>query len=186
MGALADPGRRNARTGLAFAGLAAAMVGLGYASVPLYRMFCEATGFNGTTRRAAVADAPGPVGKMIRVRFDANVSPKLKWRFAPEQFVQRVGVGARQMEFFTATNLSDKPLTGTATFNVTPSQAGQYFVKIQCFCFTEQTLKPGETARMPVIFYVDPGLLKDPDAADIDEITLSYTFFPVDPAKTAG
>jgi len=177
---------RNARTGLYAAALAASMVGLGFASVPLYRMFCEATGLNGTTQRAEQAHAPGSVGKMVRVRFDANVSPKLGWRFRPEEPVQRVAVGARDMAFFTATNETDHPITGTATFNVTPNQAGQYFVKIQCFCFTEQTLKPGETVRMPVTFYVDPAMLKDADAVDIDEITLSYTFFPVDPAKAAG
>ena len=177
---------RNARTGMIFAGMAAAMVGLGYASVPLYRMFCQATGLNGTVRTDQQAQAPGSVGRLVNVRFDANVSPKLGWRFKPEEPVQRVAVGARDMAFFTATNLSDKPITGTATFNVTPNQAGQYFVKVQCFCFTEQTLKPGETVRMPVTFYVDPAMLKDPDADTISEITLSYTFFPVDQPKSSG
>ncbi len=177
---------RNARTGLMFAALVAAMVGLAYASVPFYRFFCQATGFNGTTRRAEQAVAPGATGKLVNVRFDANVSPKLKWLFRPEVAVRRIGVGARQMAFFTATNLSDKPITGTAAFNVTPDQAGQYFVKIQCFCFTRQTLKPHETVRMPVTFYVDPAMLKDHDADAISEITLSYTFFPVDPAEAAG
>ena len=178
---------RNSRTGLIFALLAASMTGLGYASAPLYRAFCQATGFNGTTQRNELATAPGAVvGKLISVRFDANVSPKLPWKFAPEKDTETVAVGARQLTYFEATNTSAKPLTGTATFNVTPGQAGAYFTKIQCFCFTDQTLQPGETMRMPVVFYVDPKLLDNPDTRDIDEITLSYTFFPVDSAKAGG
>ncbi|RYE76915.1 MAG: cytochrome c oxidase assembly protein [Oxalobacteraceae bacterium] len=169
---------RNRRIGMLAALLVAAMVGLGFASAPLYRIFCQATGFNGTTQRGALAaDTSMPAGKLMNVRFDGNVQPNVPWVFRPERAVERVAVGARNMAFFTATNLSDKPITGKATFNVTPSQAGQYFTKIQCFCFTEQTLKPGETVRMPVIYQVDPKLLDDPDASDIDEITLSYTFY---------
>jgi cytochrome c oxidase assembly protein subunit 11 len=178
---------RNTRTGLLFAALAASMVGLGFASVPLYRIFCQATGFDGTTRRALETDVPNaPVGRIISVRFDGNVSPHLPWRFGPEQPTQRVAIGARQMAFFNATNTSDRPITGTAVFNVTPSQVGQYFNKVQCFCFTEQTLKPGETVRMPVVFFVDPRMLDDADAATVSEITLSYTFYPVDSAGAAG
>jgi len=161
------------------------MTGLAWASVPLYRMFCQVTGLNGTTQRGQAA--PGAVaGRQVRVDFDANVSPKLRWTFRPENPSDTVAVGARDMAFFTATNRSDKPVTGTATFNVTPAQVGKYFTKIQCFCFTQQTLKPGETARMPVIFYVDPKMLDDPDAADVQTITLSYTFYPVDSGETAG
>lgn len=161
------------------AAVAFAMLGLGYAAVPLYRMFCQATGFGGTTMRSETGLAPGAViGKLINVRFDANVSPTLPWRFAPEKNIARVAIGARNMAFFTATNLSDKPITGTASFNVTPELAGGYFTKIQCFCFTSQTLKPGETIRMPVIYYVDPAILKDKEAGKFNEITLSYTFFP--------
>ena len=177
---------RNRRVGAMAGLLVAAMVALGFASVPLYRLFCQVTGFGGTTQMKVGGTAPGAVGKLINVRFDGNVSPDLPWIFKPEKHVERIAVGARDMAFFTATNGSDYPITGTATFNVTPTQAGQYFTKIQCFCFTEQTLKPGETVRMPVIFYVDPAILKDPDASDISEITLSYTFFPVDSAKTGG
>jgi cytochrome c oxidase assembly protein subunit 11 len=178
---------RNRRVGLMAALLGLAMVGLGFASVPLYRLFCQVTGFAGTTQRADGAAAPGAVaGKIINVRFDANVAPSMPWKFEPEHHVQRIAVGARDMEFFNATNLSDKPVKGTATFNVTPSQAGQYFTKIQCFCFTEQTLQPGETMRMPVIFYVDPKLITDPNTSDISEITLSYTFFPVDSPVDSG
>ena len=176
--------QRNSRVAAFAALVALAMVGLAFASVPLYRMFCQATGFAGTTQRAVGAQAPGAVvGKIVSVRFDANTVPALPWRFEPEQVTERVAVGAREMAFYTAENLSDRPVTGRATFNVTPSQAGQYFTKIQCFCFTEQTLKPGEEVRMPVVFYVDPKILDDPDANDISEITLSYTFYPVDPSK---
>ena len=158
------------------------MSGLAWASVPLYRLFCEATGLNGTTGRAL--RAPGAVGGKMRIAFDTNVAPLLKWRFAPENESEVIDIGARDMAFFTATNTGSRPVTGTATFNVQPAQAGAYFKKIQCFCFTQQTLKAGETVRMPVIFYVDPALLKDPDARDIQTITLSYTFYPVDSAKS--
>ena len=176
------------RTALLLALIGCAMLALGFASSPLYRIFCQATGFNGTTQRvAADTAAPGQVvGKVISVRFDGNISPKLKWNFAPEQETERVAIGAREMAFFNATNLTDQQLTGTAAFNVTPEQVGKYFTKIQCFCFTQQTLEPHATARMPVVFYVDPKFLTDPDTRDISEITLSYTFFRVDSAGTAG
>jgi cytochrome c oxidase assembly protein subunit 11 len=160
------------------------MTGLGFASVPLYNMFCEATGLNGTTNRGI--RAPGATGKQIAILFDSNVSPKLPWKFKPEVERTTIDVGARDMEFFTATNTADHTIAGTATYNVSPAQAGKYFTKIECFCFTQQELKPGETVRMPVIFYVDPKLLDDPDARDIDTITLSYTFYPVEKAKTVG
>ncbi len=160
------------------------MTGLGFASVPLYRLFCQATGLNGTTQRGLVA--PGAVSQQVRIDFDTNVSPKLAWSFRPESRADTVDVGARDIAFFVATNNADHPITGTATFNVTPAQAGKYFTKIQCFCFTQQTLKPHETVRMPVIFFVDPKMLRDPDARDVRTITLSYTFYPVDSAKAAG
>ncbi|WP_340314643.1 cytochrome c oxidase assembly protein [Rhizorhabdus argentea] len=185
------PHDRNARVGIVALLVALAMLALGYAAVPLYRMFCQATGFGGTTQRSETGVAPGAVvGKIINVRFDANVSPSLPWRFAPEKNVARVAIGARQMAFFNATNLSDHAITGTAAFNVTPELAGAYFTKIQCFCFTSQTLKPGETVRMPVIYYVDPAILKDKEAGKFNEITLSYTFFPdksaVDSERAGG
>ena len=176
--------KRTTRTALLAVAGVCSMSGLGFASVPLYRIFCEATGLNGTTQRGL--KAPGAAQGQVTVAFDSNVSPKLDWAFRPEKPDETVQLGAREMAFFTATNRSDKPVTGTATFNVMPAQAGKYFAKIQCFCFTEQTLKPGETARMPVIFYVDPAIAKDPDAADIKTITLSYTFYPVDSAKAAS
>ena len=179
---IALPSGRN-RTALLAALFVLAMTGLAWASVPLYRLFCEVTGLNGTTGRAE--RAPGAVGGKIEVAFDANVAPNLTWRFRPERAAETIDIGARDMAFFTATNSGTVPVTGTATFNVQPAVAGKYFKKIQCFCFTEQTLKPGETQRMPVIFYVDPAILQDPDARDIQTITLSYTFYPVG-ATAAG
>jgi cytochrome c oxidase assembly protein subunit 11 len=178
---------RNGRTaGIMFL-VVAAMVGLAFASVPLYRIFCQATGFDGTTQRATSAKAPGAIaGKTVSVRFDANVSNTMPWRFEPEQTSERVVIGEREMAFFRARNLSARTITGTASFNVTPAQAGKYFTKIQCFCFTEQTLKPGEDVRMPVVFYVDPSILKDADDRLISEITLSYTFYPVDQPQSRG
>jgi cytochrome c oxidase assembly protein subunit 11 len=177
--------QRNGRTGAIFALVALAMVGLAFASVPLYRIFCQVTGFGGTTRMKVGSEAPGEVvGKIVNVRFDANTNSALPWEFAAEKHLERTAIGARKLAFFTAKNLSDKPVTGTATFNVTPVQAGQYFTKIQCFCFTEQTLKPGQEMRMPVVYYVDPKILDDKDASKISEITLSYTFYPVDGDKT--
>ena len=182
--AAAQLAQRNGRTAAIAALVALAMVGLAFASVPLYRLFCQATGFAGTTQRAEGASAPGAVGQTISVRFDANVSSAMPWRFRPERTREAVTIGARELAFYEAKNLSDRAVTGTATFNVTPEEAGQYFTKVQCFCFTEQTLKPGEEVRMPVTFYVDPKILQDPDARNISEITLSYTFYPVDREKS--
>lgn len=179
--------RRNGRTAAIAALIGLAMVGLAFASVPLYRLFCQVTGFAGTTQMRVGEEAPGEVaGKILNVRFDANTNSALPWSFEPEKHVERTAVGARKMAFFVARNLGDKPVTGTATFNVTPVQAGQYFTKIQCFCFTEQTLQPGEEIRMPVVYYVDPAILDDPDGRAISEITLSYTFYPVDSAGKQG
>jgi cytochrome c oxidase assembly protein subunit 11 len=171
--------QRNGRTAALAALVVLAMVGLAFASVPLYRIFCQVTGFDGTTMRAAAA--PGPVaGKEVSVRFDANTASSLPWRFAPEKPHEIVTIGEREIAFFTAKNLSARTVTGSASFNVSPVQAGKYFSKIQCFCFTQQVLKAGEEVRMPVVFFVDPKILQDPDAREISEITLSYTFYPVD------
>ncbi len=177
---------RNLRTGLIAGAAACGMVGMGFAAVPLYRIFCQKTGFGGTARIDVGAHAPGSTGRIVTVRFDANVSSKLGWRFEPEQKTQRVAIGARQLAFFDATNLTDRPLTGSAAFNISPDQAAQYFVKVQCFCFTKQSLGPGETQRMPVVFYVDPDFLKDPDENGVTEITLSYTFYPAGEAPGEG
>jgi len=174
---------RKLRTAL-FAGLLVfGMTGLAFASVPLYRIFCQVTGFDGTPLRADEV-AYKPTGKMIWIRFDANTSSALPWKFAPELHRERVAIGARDMAFYSAKNLSDKTVTGSAAFNVTPNNAAKYFTKIQCFCFNEQTLKAGQDARMPVVFQVDPAILDDPDTKDIEEITLSYTFYPVDQPKS--
>jgi cytochrome c oxidase assembly protein subunit 11 len=164
--------------------MAAAMVALAFASVPLYRMFCEYTGFDGTPLRAE--SAPGAIAGQIGVRFDANISPNLPWRFEPVQERVRIAPGARTQILYRATNLTARETTGQAVFNVSPALAGQYFSKIECFCFTEQTLKGGQSVDMPVVFYVDPKLRTDPDTKDIDEITLSYTFYPVGKSATGG
>jgi len=179
---------RNKRVGLIALLGAAAMLGLGYASVPLYRLFCQVTGFNGTTQRVSEAQAAtiAVTSKTISIRFDANVERGMAWEFKPLQVTDTVTIGARDMAIFTARNLSDKPITGTATFNVEPAYAGKYFNKIQCFCFTEQTLQPGQLVRMPVLYYVDPAIQDDPDASKVEQITLSYTFHPAAGNGTNG
>jgi cytochrome c oxidase assembly protein subunit 11 len=168
----------NRRTGFIALGGALAMLGLGFASVPLYRIFCEVTGFGGTTKRVDEAQAATvkDSGRTISIRFDANVERGMPWQFKPLQMTDTISIGTRDMALFWAKNDSDKPVTGTASFNVEPEQAAPYFNKIQCFCFTEQTLKPHEEVRMPVIYYVDPAILQDPDNKDVQQITLSYTF----------
>lgn len=176
---------KNLRVALLAASVAAGMVGLSYASVPLYRLFCQVTGFGGTTQRADAAPQH-TTEQTIRIQFDANTSSGLGWAFHPVQESVTVKIGEQTLAFYKATNISDKPLTGTAVFNVTPVQAGVYFNKIQCFCFTEQLLEPGQSIDMPVSFFVDPEILKDPDAAGIKEITLSYTFYPVDKPKAVS
>jgi len=181
MTAVAD---KNTKTGLRLALVALAMVALAFASVPLYRAFCQATGFGGTTQRAEVA--PGAVAGEIGVRFDANIDSKLPWRFEPVQEKVRLHPGERTTIYYRATNLTARTTTGQAIFNVTPEETGPYFNKIACFCFTEQTLKPGESVMMPVVFFVDPKILKDEDTKTIDEITLSYTFYPVESGETTG
>lgn len=174
--------RGKRRTAISMAMLVVGMVCLGYASVPLYDLFCRVTGYGGTTMRADAA--PGAVaGKTISIRFDANHEPGLPWEFKPERHTETIAIGARDMAFYTARNLANVPVKGIASYNVSPLQAGKYFSKIECFCFTEQTLEPGQEVRMPVIFFVDPKILDDPDANDIKEITLSYTFHPVKPDK---
>ena len=178
-----SPGGRftaNHKVGLMVGGVALAMLGLGYASAPFYRLFCQATGFNGTTQRATAAQAAlvRATGRPITIRFDANVAPGMKWIFRPEQVTQDGRVGERKMAYFYAKNISDHAFVGRAVYNVTPEQTGAYFHKIQCFCFNNQRLEAGQEVRMPVIYYVDPAMLKDRDANDIQEITLSYTFLP--------
>jgi cytochrome c oxidase assembly protein subunit 11 len=180
-----EPSRRHLRTALTAAAVALGMVGLAYASVPLYRIFCQVTGFGGTTQKAEASAAPTAAdvkalaGKTVKVRFDGNVRGGLPWRFAPSQGPVEVKIGEQNLIYYRATSTHTAATTGSATFNVTPEAAGRYFAKIQCFCFNEQTLEPGQTVEMPVVFFVDPAILTDPDTRDISEITLSYSFFPV-------
>lgn len=173
---------RTTRTGLLAGLMAVSMVGVSFAAVPLYEIFCEATGFGGTPLRAD--RAPGAVAGEVGVRFDANISPTLPWKFAPLEHSIRIQPGARTQALYRASNMTARSTTGTAVFNVTPAKAGQYFSKIECFCFSEQTLKGGQIVDMPVVFFVDPKIRTDPATRDIDEITLSYTFYPVEsPAR---
>lgn len=182
--------RRNARTGLFALALAAAMVGLGFASVPLYRLFCQVTGFGGTTQVASETDAARAQGlasgKTISVRFDGSTARDVPWSFRPAQPTQTVRIGERDLATYVARNESKAPITGTATFNVEPAQAGVYFQKIQCFCFTEQTLQPGEEVNMPVLYFIDPAILEDEFMADVEQITLSYTFHRAKEPVTLG
>ena len=183
--------QKNLRIAMIALGVAVAMVGLGFASVPLYRMFCQVTGFAGTTQVASESDAAiaerlaaSAGARAISIRFDANTDPGLPWNFTPEQTTDKVQIGTRDLAFYTARNNGTVPITGTATFNVEPEQAAPYFNKIQCFCFTEQTLQPGEEIRMPVLFYVDPAALDDPNMEGVEQITLSYTFHSKPPEAT--
>lgn len=178
--------QKNKKVALSVLMMAAGMLGLGYASVPLYRLFCQVTGFAGTTQRVTEQEASrvAIADKTISIRFDGNVASNMPWYFVPEHPTDVVSLGERDMAVFIARNNSDTPITGTATFNVEPEQTGQYFNKIQCFCFTEQTLLPGEEVRMPVLFYVDPKIADDENARDVEQITLSYTFHrAVDPSS---
>ena len=175
--------QKNNRTALITALIGGLMLALAFAAVPLYRMFCQATGFDGTPLRAE--RAPGAVAGQVGVRFDANVQPGLPWRFEPEQNTVSVAPGAQTKIFYRAQNLSARAITGQAVYNVSPDTVGKYFKKIQCFCFSEQTLKAGQTVDMPVVFFVDPAIKQDPDTKDIPEITLSYTFYPVETVQAA-
>ena len=175
---------KNRRVALIAAAGFCFMVGAAYASVPLYKIFCQTTGFGGTTQRAA--KAPDVTSdKIISVRFDANTSSGLSWRFQPKQTTMQVKIGEQNVAYFEAKNLGDKVSTGSAIYNVSPPTAGRFFDKIQCFCFTKQTLKPGETAEFPVVFFIDPDILKDADGKGTEEITLSYTFYPADSPQLA-
>ena len=173
---IARTGTPNGRVALACVGLVAAMLGLAWASVPLYRLFCQVTGFGGTTMRAAKPSTE-VLERTVTVRFDANVGPGLSWDFAALEPTKVVRLGENAMVSYRATNRSDRPVVGTATFNVTPDQSGAFFNKLECFCFTEQRLEPGQSIDMPVSFFVDPAMAKDRDGAAIRYITLSYTFF---------
>jgi cytochrome c oxidase assembly protein subunit 11 len=159
------------------------MVGASYAAVPFYNWFCRATGFNGTTQVAESTPTTAPLERTIAVRFDSNVAGGLPWKFQPEKTEIQVKIGEVVTVYYTVTNQSARATTGQAAYNVAPLTVGKYFEKINCFCFTEQTMAPGETRQMPVVFYVDPSVVKDSDNDGLNTITLSYTFYPVrDPA----
>jgi cytochrome c oxidase assembly protein subunit 11 len=182
---MTKPGRDNGKqschgvVALSLAGLVATMLGLAFASVPLYRLFCQATGYGGVPQRAD--RAPNEIlDRTIRIRFDANVDRSLPWTFVPDQRVMDVKIGDTALAFFKATNNTDAAVTGRAIFNVAPELAGRYFTKIECFCFKQQTLVAHASAEMPVTFFVDPKIVDDEDTKSISEITLSYTFYRSD------
>ncbi len=175
--------RSNLNIALNAAALAIAMLGLAYASVPLYRLFCQVTGFGGTTQTALVA--PGAIKGQhnITIRFNSDIDTGLPWKFVPNQSQMIVKIGEQSLASYKAKNLLDKPVSGHAVYNVVPHQAGQYFMKIHCFCFEEQTLAANQEVDMPVSFFVDPAILDDPEMKDVGTITLSYTFFPLKTEK---
>lgn len=160
------------------------MVGAAYAAVPLYKMFCQVTGFGGTVSKAEAA--PGKIlDKKVTVRFDANVRT-LPWDFSTEQVSQDINIGATGLAFFKVTNNGDKPMTGRAAYNVVPEAAGPYFQKLECFCFNDQTIQPGQTVEFPVVYFIDPRYADDFETKGKEEITLSYTFFPSTKVAESG
>lgn len=168
---------KTRRTALICAGVVMGMTGLAFAAVPLYDLFCKATGFGGTPMVGTAATGT-ILDRTMSVSFDANVAPSLGWRFQPESREVSFRVGQTQTVFYKITNMTSRASTGIATFNVTPTQAAAYFVKIQCFCFTEHTLQPGESMEAPVVFYIDPEIAKNRDLNGVKSLTLSYTYFP--------
>lgn len=183
--AAAAMGARNRRVVLVCVAVVAGMLGLSYASVPLYDLFCRVTGYGGTTQRAdRLADTT--LTRTMTVRFDANVGGGLPWAFAPVSEPQTLPIGENGLAFYRVTNTSDRPIVGTATYNVAPEQAGVYFNKLECFCFTEQRLEPGESMEMPVSYFIDPEIAKDADASRLSTVTLSYTFYEVKKPATAA
>lgn len=166
----------NSRTAMIVGGVVIGMVGLSFAAVPAYKTFCQITGFDGTTQRASEG-ARTVIDREITVRFDGSTAEGLPWQFKPQQVSQTSNVGETNLAYYTATNESDQPVIGTATFNVQPAKAGLYFRKIECFCFTEQVLQPGETMDMPVTYFIDPAIEEERNLDDVFEITLSYTFY---------
>jgi cytochrome c oxidase assembly protein subunit 11 len=169
--------RKNGRVALYCVALLLVMIAAGYAAVPLYRIFCQQTGFNGTVSRVVRAPVGAPLAQKINVSFDTNVRG-LPWVFKAEQASQSLQIGATGLAFFTVTNTSDHPVTGHAAYNVVPEQAGTYFHKLQCFCFTDQTIPAHATMRFPVVYFVDSQFASDPDTKGFTDVTLSYTFFP--------
>jgi cytochrome c oxidase assembly protein subunit 11 len=181
-----DRSNRRRATAVVLVAVVGGMIGLSFASVPLYRLFCQVTGYGGTPRTENVASAPGGDAGTVTVRFDANVSSDLPWRFEPSQRQVTVRLGEETLVHYTAVNLADRQATGTATFSVTPYKAAPYFSKVECFCFTEQRLLPGQVVSMPVVFFVDPAIASDRGTRDVTKITLSYTFFPAEDRGRSG
>ncbi len=178
MNRVARNSKRNWLTAVVAAGVVVGMMGAAYAAVPLYRMFCQVTGFGGTTQVAE--KAPVAVGeRIITVRFNADTARGMPWKFLPQQRAVSLKVGQQALALYEAANPTDRRIVGTSTFNVTPLKAGPYFSKIECFCFTEQALAPGQSVDMPVSFFVDPEISDDRNLDDVKTITLSYTFFEV-------
>ena len=174
---MSQPNRkRMAITAAIAAATVAAMTGLAFAAVPLYQAFCRVTGYGGTTQEAAAAPAR-VLDQRIQVRFDANIAPGVPIEFAPKQNTETLRIGETGLAFYRIRNTSNEPITVRATYNVTPHVAGQYFAKLECFCFQDRLIAPGEEAELPVVFFVDPEIVSDPDTADIGTLTLSYTFF---------
>ena len=166
--------------------LVLSMAGLSFAAVPLYRLYCQVTGYQGTTQKAEKA-SDIVLDRVVKVHFDANTAAELPWTFEPMQSSLEVKVGENTLAFYKATNNSDKPTTGTAVFNVTPDSVGTHFNKVQCFCFTEQRLEPGQSIEMAVSFFVDPAFVTDEETKNLSELTLSYAFYPVaEPKKKEG
>lgn len=177
--------RRNRRAGIGIAAVAVGMVGLSFASVPLYNLFCAVTGYNGTVQTGQAA--PGATERSITVRFAGQTDRNLPWNFRPEQASMTVRLGEEGLAFYSATNQAATPVTGISVYNVTPEKVGRYFHKVACFCFDEQTLAPGQRADMPVSFWVDPRIAEDPNTRDVTAITLSYSFFrTIEDAQRAG
>jgi cytochrome c oxidase assembly protein subunit 11 len=176
--------KSNRSIALQLAALSLGMLMLAYASVPLYRLFCQVTGFGGTTQRVEAGSAPAAVSaRTMVVTFDANADPRLPWDFKPLEKTVTVKIGENRLIAFAAKNKTNQPTRGTASYNVTPHSAGKYFNKIQCFCFEEQHLAPHQSANLPVSFFIDPAILDDPETRDVTNITLSYTFFSYESAN---
>ncbi len=176
----------NKRIAYAVFALAIAMVGMAYAAVPLYEIFCRVTGYGGTTQVVSEADPIPVLNREVAVRFNASTHREMAWEFKPVEISTTVKIGEKVMAYYEAYNPTNRTITGTATYNVTPHKAGPYFAKIDCFCFTEQTLKPGERVRMPVLYYINPEMVEDAGLDTVHEITLSYTFFAVDNGVSEG
>lgn len=184
---MSDPNKKRMRRTAIIAGaVVVGMTGMAFAAVPLYDAFCKITGYGGTTQEATAAPSQ-ILDQRIQIRFDANTSPDLPVEFEPKQISESLRIGETGLAFYRVRNLSNEPVIARATYNVTPHVAGQYFAKLECFCFQDRTLAPGEEADLPVVFFVDPEIVSDPDTAGLDTLTLSYTFFrSTSPQATAS